>query len=139
MHMYRYERRLHWSECDPGGIIYVPHYLRWMTEGLNEMILRLGFDPNGLIDDRTRSGLPLLKLSMEFFNAPRLHEVVTHEIAVEKLGTKSLVFRHRVLREQLVLMEATETRVWGTHNLHDPTSLKAIEIPVSVRAALSHS
>lgn len=139
MHSYRYQRRLHWSECDPGGIVFAPHYMRWIIDGVNEMLLSLGFDPNQLIDERSRGALPLLQLEMKCYHPPKLHETVTHEIEVEKLGSKSLTFRHRILRDEVLMMEATETRVWGIHALHDAASLKAVQIPEDVRTALSVS
>ena len=53
MRHYTYDRRLNWSECDPGGIIFFPHYARWMVDGLNEMFLGFGVDPSGRHNDGT--------------------------------------------------------------------------------------
>ena len=137
MRTYRYDRLLHWSECDPGGIVFFPHYARWMVDGVNQMFLSLGIDPNRLIDDHTRGALPVLQLSMQFHQPPKLHETLTHEIHVEKLGGKSMAFRHRVFRGDVCLMEANETRVWGMHSLSDPTTLRTLPIPDDVRSLLS--
>lgn len=137
MRSYRYKRRLHWSECDPGGIVFFPHYARWMVEGLNEMFLSLGIDPNALHDDNTRGGLPVVQLSMQFSAAPALHDQVWHEILVEKIGGKSLVFVHRFLLEQALLMEARETRVWAIHGVGLAASTQAIPVPDAVRALLT--
>lgn len=138
MYSYRYQRRLQWSECDPGGIVFFPHYARWMVDGLNEMLLSLGIDPNAKIDDNTRGGLPVVQLSMQFFDAPLLHSHLWHEITVEKIGGKSLYFIHRFLRDDAVLMEARETRVWATHFIGDFASMQAHPVPEAVRALLSH-
>jgi 4-hydroxybenzoyl-CoA thioesterase len=137
MRVYRYERRLHWSECDPGGIVFFPNYARWMVDGLNEMFLSLGIDPNGVIDEATRGGLPVLQLSMRFLSAPALHETLTHEISVQKIGSKSLAFRHRFLRNDELLMEAEETRIWATHSLGVPSVLTTLPVPANVRELLS--
>jgi 4-hydroxybenzoyl-CoA thioesterase len=137
MRKFTYRRRLHWSECDPGGIVFFPHYARWMVDGLNDMFLSLGIDPNVVKDDKTRGGLPVLQLSMRFVSAPTLHQEVTHEIQVEKIGGKSLAFRHRFLRGDELLMEADETRVWATHALNDPSVLQTLPVPETVRALLS--
>lgn len=137
MRTYRYQRRLHWSECDPGGIVFFPHYARWMVDGLNDLFLSLGIDPNEVKDERTRGGLPVLQLSMRFHSAPMLHQDITHEIEVQKIGGKSLAFNHRFLRGDQLLMEAEETRVWATHDLHDPSRLQALAVPDRVRERLS--
>ena len=58
MRTYRYDRLMQWSECDAGGIIFFPNYARWMVDGLNQMFLSLGIDPNAILDAETRGGLP---------------------------------------------------------------------------------
>lgn len=136
MRSYTYQRRLHWSECDPGGIIFFPHYARWMVDGLNEMLLSLGIDPNASKGANARGGLPVLGLSMKFHSAPVLNELITHRILVEKIGGKSLAFRHTFLRGEELLMEAEETRVWATHELDNPASLRTHPVPDEVRALL---
>ena len=100
------------------------------------MFLSLGINPHELKDAKTRSGLPLLGLSMKFHAAPALHETVTHQITVEKIGGKSLAFRHRFLRGTELLMEAEETRVWAEHPLDNPRGLRALPVPDKVRALL---
>lgn len=139
MREYTYERRLHWSECDPGGIIFFPNYARWMVDGLNDMFLHMGVDPNGPRGPEALGGLPVLALSMKFTSAPALHEMVTHRITVTKLGGKSLAFQHRFLRGEELLMEAEETRVWAEHPHGNPRGMRAMPIPDQVRALLEQA
>lgn len=136
MKSYTYDRLLNWSECDPGGIIFFPHYARWMVDGLNEMFLTLGVDPNGSRGDGARGGLPVLGLSMKFLSAPALHETVTHRISITKVGSKSIGVKHRFLRGDELLMEAEETRVWAQHPLNNPRELRTQPVPDAVRALL---
>lgn len=137
MRTYSYHRRLHWSECDPGGIIFFPHYARWMVDGLNEMFLILGIDPHAVDDTGERGGLPVVQIAMQFHKAPVLHQTVMHEIQVEKVGGKSLMFRHRFLLGEELLMEAADTRIWATHPSDSPESMRAVRVPDQVRALLS--
>jgi 4-hydroxybenzoyl-CoA thioesterase len=139
MRHYTYDRRLNWSECDAGGIVFFPHYARWMVDGLNDMFLGLGIDPNGPRGANARGGLPVLGLTMKFHSAPALHEMVTHQISVEKVGGKSIAFRHRFLRAGELLMEAEETRVWAEHPLDNPRALRTQPVPENVRALLEHA
>lgn len=136
MRTYRYKRRLNWSECDPGGIVFFPHYSRWMVDGLIEMLLSLGIDPTAIHDENTRGGLPVVQMSARFFHAPTLHSYIWHEIAVEKIGVKSLGFVHRFLSDDTLLMEAHETRVWAVHAIGTTTSMHACAVPQSVRDRL---
>lgn len=136
MYKYSYQRRLHWSECDPVGIIFFPHYARWVADGLHEMLLGLGVDPTGIYDGNIRKGLPIVSLSIKFHAAPALHEEVDHRILVQKVGTKSLSFRHEFRRGDALLAEAEDVRVWTTHVVGQPDSLKAVPIPPEIRALL---
>lgn len=138
MYSYTYSRRLHWSECDPAGIIFFPVYARWVSEGLHQLFLSNGIDPNA-IQDGSMVGLPAVSLSMKFHSAPRLHEEVSHVISVEKLGGKSLCFHHEFRSEERVFMEAEDVRIWTTHILGVPDSLKSTEIPSAIRTLLEGS
>ncbi len=138
MKSFRYDRRLHWSECDPAGIIFFPHYSRWMVDGLNELFFSLGIDPNGKIDGQTSRGIPCVGFSIKFSRPPHLHEMVTHEIAVTKVGRTSFTVTHRFLRGEDVLAEAEDTRVWASHSLAD-AGLKAVPIPGDLRARLEEA
>ena len=51
MSSYSYSRRLNWSECDPGGIVFFPNYARWAVDGLNEMFQSDGYTPNHKLAD----------------------------------------------------------------------------------------
>jgi acyl-CoA thioesterase FadM len=76
--------------CDPAGIIFSPHYARWMVEGLHMLLFDIGIDPNGRIDPQHTAGLPSVGISLQFHRPARLHEIVTHEITVTKVGRSSL-------------------------------------------------
>ena len=67
MRHFTYDRRVNWSECDPGGIIFFPHYARWMVDGLNEMFL----SPFALT---TLETLPLVRRgSQDIWGQQRIH------------------------------------------------------------------
>lgn len=133
---YRYSRLLHWSECDPGGIIFCPHYARWMIEGVTNMFLSVGIDPHRLLEGGLRAGLPVLEQRLRLLQPARLHDEVEHVVQVAKLGTKSLTFEHTMLRGDTRLMEGTDVRVWGVHPIAAPEQLEARPIPDEVRAIL---
>ena len=133
MRVFRYERLLHWSECDAHAIIFFPHYARWMVEGVNLLFLGLGIDPNGPCGETARQGLPSIGYSMTFHRPARLHDRLVHEIAVTRIGTKSVAFHHRILRGDDCLAEADETRVWAET---DATGMRGVPVPAGVRALL---
>jgi acyl-CoA thioesterase FadM len=100
------------------------------------MFLGLGVDPTGIDDGNIRRGLPIVSLSIKFHAAPALHEEVDHRILIQKVGTKSLSFRHEFRRGDALLAEAEDVRVWTMHVVGQPDTLKAVPIPPEIRALL---
>lgn len=132
MRTFRYERLLHWSECDPAGIIFFPNYARWMVEGVNLMFLAFGVDPVGATEHGQR-GLPSTGFSARFHAPLNLHDQFTHEVKVAKVGTKSVGFEHRFLRGETCVADASETRIWVETTSEGMSSQP---IPPEVRAEL---
>lgn len=135
MHRYRYERLVQWSDCDPAGIIFYAQYAAWMSDGLMQMMLRLGVDPTTRVDQNRSRGIPSVSMSLRFLVPAKLHERVIHEVSVVRIGTASLEFAHRVLRGETVLAEAEERRVWVEVD-HATSTLCSIPVPPHIRELL---
>jgi len=133
MRSFCYERLLQWSECDPAGIIFFPHYARWMVEGVNLMLLALGIDPNSKTEDGHEKGLPSTGFTIAFHAPAMLHEYLVHEVVVAKIGTKSIGIKHRFLREGVCVAEAEETRIW---TVDDGSGMRGVPISEHVRTLL---
>ena len=135
MASFRYQRRAHWSDCDPAGIVFFAQYARWMSDGLIEMLLSLGIDPAAPEADY-KGNMPSLGFSLRFRAPVRLHQHVTHEICVTKLGRSSLEFGHRILDvNEVSLVEGDEKRVWVEFDRADG-SMKSVPIPAAIRVLL---
>ena len=115
MTAYRYSRRLNWSECDPGGIVFFPNYAKWAVDGLNEMLQSDGYMPNRELADGGTEGIPCVEFNMRFFDAPRLHTMVSHQISVQRVGKTSFTVRHIFSGEGRSFAEVLDTRVWAVH------------------------
>jgi acyl-CoA thioesterase FadM len=103
-----------------------------MAEGLEMMMLGLGFDPNEPVEGQAR-GLPSVGFSAKFLAAPRLYAWVTHRVAVVHVGNKSLTLSHRFSDDETLFAEAEETRIFVTYGSDGMTS---IEVPRELRAKL---
>ena len=83
-------RTVRFAECDPAGIVFFPQYLvmlntfveQWFDDGL-----RISYA--GLIGAR-RTGLPTVRLEVDFTAVSRHGDLITFAGAVEKLGRSSL-------------------------------------------------
>ena len=93
---YQTTRRVRFSDCDPAGIVFFPQYLvmlngvveQWFDEGL-----RIPYA--GLIGER-RTGLPTVRLELDFTAISRHGDDLVWSLAIEKLGRSSLALAVKV-------------------------------------------
>lgn len=86
-------RTVRFAECDPAGIVFFPQYLvmlnsfveQWFDEGL-----RIPYA--GLIGER-RTGLPTVRLEVDFTAVSRHGDRITLAVEIEKLGRSSLTLQ----------------------------------------------
>ncbi|MFY9509382.1 MAG: thioesterase family protein [Rubrivivax sp.] len=127
------QRQVRFSDCDPAGIVFFPQYFvmlngfveQWFDEGL-------GIAYAGLVGQR-RTGLPTVRLEVDFTAISHHGDRLTLRLAVEKLGRSSLVLSHEFLGagDQLRL-RARQVIVCTSLDTH-----KAEALPQDVRTAIA--
>lgn len=124
--------RIHFSECDPAGIVFYPQYFilfNDLLEGWVDAITPLGFAD--MVLDK-RFGLPTVHLEAEFFAISRMGDDVTLSLQVERLGTKSLTLRLDCIaadgEKRMTVKQTIVTTSLETH--------QAIEIPPLLKQVL---
>jgi 4-hydroxybenzoyl-CoA thioesterase len=131
--LFQRTRRIRFSECDPAGIVFYPQYFVMfndLMEAWVDDVLPDGF--RGLIIER-RVGMPTVRLEADFRAISRMGDLVTLELEVERVGTKSLNLAWRCLGEGAELrMGAQQTIVFTSLDTH-----RAIAIPEDFRLALA--
>lgn len=115
MTAFSYSRRLNWSECDPGGIVFFPNYARWAVDALNEMFQAGGYEPNRKLPDGGTEGIPCVEFNMRFFDAPHLNAQIEHKIEVRRIGKSSFTVCHLFSNGGRSYAELLDTRVWAVH------------------------
>lgn len=132
--------RVEWAHCDAAGIIFNPHYYRWMDSGTHALLQAAGFDLIGEIRrDRLFRGFPLVASNMSFRKPLYFGDVTTCSSRVERFGNTSFVVAHEFHRADSPqpVASGSEVRVWGYVDADDPDRLKARAMPEAVRAMLS--
>ena len=132
--------RVEWAHCDSAGIIFNPHYYRWMDSGTHALMQAAGFDLIGEIRrDKLFRGFPLVASNMDFRKPLYFGDITTCHSRVERFGNTSFVvaheFRHADLKEPVA--SGSEVRVWGYVDAGEPERLRARAMPDEVRAMLS--
>ena len=132
--------RVEWSHCDAAGIIFNPHYYRWMDAGTHALIQAAGFDlPGRIRTDKLFRGFPLVASNMSFSKPLYFGDVTTCHSQVERFGNTSFVVAHEFRRDDLPDPVATgsEVRVWGYAEADEPERLRAGLMPEDLKAMLS--
>ena len=133
--VFRRERVIRFSDCDPAGIVFYPQYFvmfnglleDWFSDGL-----AVGF--GSLVLER-RIGLPTVRLEVDFSAISRMGDRVVLSLAVERLGNRSLTLALRCeSKEGQLRMAARQVLVTTSLDTH-----QAIDIPPDVRAAIAHA
>ena len=124
-------RTVRFADCDPAGIVFFPQYLvmlntqveQWFDEGL-------GIPYAGFVAVR-RSGLPTVRLEVDFHAGSRHGESLRLRLGVERVGRSSLALRHEFLCGDESRLTAHQVLVCTSLDTHRPQRL-----PDDVRAAL---
>jgi len=134
--------RVEWSNCDPAGIIFNPHYYIWMDAGSHALLKAAGIDmASAAKEDENFMGYPLVTSSAQFHYPARLGDVLTLSSTVEKFGNTSFVTRHAFHlgrsdnTADVLLCSGSEVRVWG--GTDDDNNLVALRVPDWIRESLS--
>lgn len=124
--------KIHFSECDPAGIVFYPQYFVLFNDLIESWIDELmpeGY--HGIIGVR-RVGMPTVHLEVDFKAVSKMGDEVTLSIDVQRVGQASLTLVWACTGSDGVLrMSATQTIVTTSLDTH-----KAIAIPDDLREAI---
>jgi 4-hydroxybenzoyl-CoA thioesterase len=132
MSVFKRERLIRFSDCDPAGIVFFPQYFV-MFNGLVEDWVEeeLGIGYQKLVIGR-RTGMPSVHVSADFKTISPMGDRVVLSLVVERLGSKSLTLQlactgaDGVLR--MAMRQVIVTTSLDTH--------RAVDIPDDLRAAI---
>jgi 4-hydroxybenzoyl-CoA thioesterase len=131
-HTFEREHKIHFSECDPAGIVFYPQYFVLFNDLIESWIDELlpeGY--HGLIGAR-RVGMPTVHLEVDFKAISKMGEAVRLSLDVERLGQKSLTLAWACTGEDgVVRMAARQTIVTTSLDTH-----QSIAIPEDLRTVI---
>lgn len=125
------QRQVRFADCDPAGIVFFPQYLvmlntlheQWFDEGLLVPYA-------GLIGKR-RTGMPTVRLEVDFTAVSRHGDLLRQELAVARLGRSSVTLLIEFHSGDELRMRARQVQVCTDLNTHRPQGL-----PDDVRSAM---
>jgi 4-hydroxybenzoyl-CoA thioesterase len=134
-HTFAQKHKIHFSECDPAGIVFYPQYFILFNDLIESWIDTLmpeGY--HGVIGAR-RVGMPTVHVEADFKAISKMGDQVWLSLDVERIGEASLTLAWACTGTDGVLrMAARQTIVTTSLDTH-----RAIAIPSDLRAAIERS
>ena len=94
---FRHRMPVRFADVDHAGIVYYPVFFHYFHVAFEELfIARMGAHSYVELLDRDRIGFPAVSSSCDFKAPLRFGDTVEIELAVERLGEKSITFHYRV-------------------------------------------
>lgn len=126
-------RRVEFGDTDMAGIVHFANFFRYMeaaeTDFLRARSLSVAWDRAG-----ERYGFPRVSVACDFVRPARFEDVLTIAVTVEKVGTKSVSYRHDFTLAGEPVATGRITAVFCRKGQHG--ELESADIPPDVRAAL---
>jgi YbgC/YbaW family acyl-CoA thioester hydrolase len=128
---------VHWNDCDPAGIVFHSHYVRWMDEGFHEMARARGIDFLALqAADPGFRGTPLVNVGCTFRSPAQYGAMLEHRIAVPVFGNgRSFRVNHFFYNDGTLVADGEQVRVWGTFG-PGKKGLLAVPVPADIAVRL---
>ena len=136
MAAFQSRRTVEWGDCDPAGIVFYPNYFRWMDAAYHAMCRHRGFDLAAAEADIEGLATPLVEAECSFAAPARPGDQLEIRVAVDRIGTSSLALAYRFGRDEAVIAQGRESRVFVQIG---PAGLAKVPIPASIREELEKS
>jgi 4-hydroxybenzoyl-CoA thioesterase len=133
--IFRRDRLIRFSDCDPAGIVFYPQYFVMFNGLVEDWVnedLAIGYQR--LVVER-RIGLPSVRLEVDFTAVSHLGDRVELALGVERLGGRSLTLALRCTgRDGSLRMRMRQVLVTTSLDNH-----RAVDIPSDLRAAIARA
>ncbi len=129
--------RIEWGDCDPAGIIFFPRYFAYFDACTHALLERAGCRQRDMQSDYGVLGFPLVDVRARFIIPTRYDEDVVVESGVTEFGRTSFQIQHLLYKDDVLAVEAFETRVCVALTGEKPGKMEARPIPPEVIKKLS--
>jgi acyl-CoA thioester hydrolase len=90
--------KIYYEDTDCGGVVYYANYLRYFERARTEFLEDRGVDLGKLTEEGVT--FVVAEATVKYLAPGRYGDILSVETRVEKAGPASIVFGHRVLREE---------------------------------------
>jgi 4-hydroxybenzoyl-CoA thioesterase len=129
--------RIEWGDCDPAGIIFFPRYFAYFDACTHALLERAGCRQRDMQSGYGILGFPLVDVRARFIIPTRYDDDVVVESGVAEFGRTSFQIQHLLYKDDVLAVEAFETRVCVALAGEEPGKMEARPIPSEVVRKLS--
>jgi 4-hydroxybenzoyl-CoA thioesterase len=127
------------GHCDPSGIVYNPNYFIWFDHAIHALLARGRINLKSLLSEYGLDGIPVVEYKTQFLAPARWGDELVIESSVIELQRCAFTVRHRILNNDVVTVDCTETRVCTGIDPQQSDRPRARPLPDRLVAALSGS
>ena len=122
------------GDCDPAGIVWFPNFFRWIDAASRNFFTQCGV-PRWEETTRTLGviGTPLVDTHSRFLKTASYGDTLAVHVTVKEWRDKSFVQTYRITREDDLIMECEEVRIFATTRNDGKNSIRAVPVPASIR------
>jgi len=130
---FTYSLPVRFGDVDHAGIVYYPRFFHFFHVAFEELWrARMGAHAYRDLLDQERVGFPAVRAECDFHAPLRFGDTADVELSISRLGDKSIEFRYRVRKENVLCAEGRVTCA-----VVDLAKFRAIPVPEHIRALLS--
>lgn len=135
---FRYRRMVEFADTDMAGIMHFSAFFRFMEGAEHALIREVGLSvfhkPEELAGDSAPLSFPRVSARCDFQRPARCEDWLDVEVAVQRLGNKSVTYAFRFLHDEEELAVGEMTSVCC--RMHAGAPPEPIKLPAEVREAL---
>ena len=125
--------RIEWGDCDPAGIVFYPRYFTMFDTSTTALFERaLGMKKGEFLKAYDAVGYATVDTRARFRSPTRFGDDVVIETTLTELKPSSFSVQHRLMRDDVLAVEAFETRVWVGRDPDDPYKFRAKPFPSEI-------
>lgn len=134
-----HRRRVEFRDTDTAGIVHFSVFFAYMEEAEHEFLRQIGLGVMMEVDG-TNISWPRVAANCNYRNAIRFEETIEIELAVAKIGTKSVTYDFKIRRDDMKIADGQVTTVcckFEHDDRLDKKKMESIEIPKQIVEAFS--
>ena len=122
------------GDCDPAGIVFYPNFYRWFDAATHRMWQLAGYDAARVKRETGLIAGPLVDTGATFRAPATYGDTIQVHSHIEQWKPRTFRVAHQIRRDDEVLVDGFEVRIFARSDAQDPARIRAVPIPDDFRA-----